>query len=152
MTSQPTAVVAGKWLLMIAANAVLFGAAAAAMHGIFGFVHWHTVTSYTVIGTAMALTGWGGMLLMRSATARSFVPSGSAVALALHFALRFFAGAAGYVLGMLMAKKMSLVGFYDIPIRPIFFHGGALGFVLGIVAEYARREFRLKRFAEHFLL
>jgi hypothetical protein len=39
---------------------------------------------------------------------------------------------------MLAAKKLLLLGFYDVPVRPIFLLGGITGCVLQMVYESAK--------------
>jgi len=111
------------------------GLAALAFHGIFGLVHWFTFYAYLVIGISLALFSWGGELLWRSLTDR---PSNKWAAIMSALPFWFFSGGCGYTTGMLLAKKLSFIGFYDIPVRPIFLVGGIIGCALHAIFRTIR--------------
>ena len=131
--------------------AIPAGLAALALHGIFGLVHWYTWGAYLVIGLSLSLFGWGGDLLRRSLTDRPAIKIGgfnihqrdggqvgptrsfAGVLSALPF--WFLTGGWGYTTGMLISKKILLIGFYYIPVRPIFLVGGILGCVLHLIVH-----------------
>jgi hypothetical protein len=153
-----------KTLAGILLRALPAGLAALALHGIFGLVHWYTWQSYVVIGLSLSLFGWGGDLLRRTLTDRPAIKIGGSSAikiggfnvgptqltdknvgatLSVTGILRalpfwFFSGGCGYTTGMLAAKKLLLLGFYDVPVRPIFLLGGITGCVLQMVYESAK--------------
>jgi hypothetical protein len=119
-------------------RAIPAGFAALALHGIFGLVHWYTWNAYLLIGLSLSLFGWGGSLLRRTLTDRNVGPTRSALGMLSGLPFWFFSGGCGYTTGMLIAKKLLLLGFYDIPVRPIFLLGGIIGCALHVIYKSAK--------------
>ena len=135
-----------KRIAALLLRAVPAGFVALALHGIFGLVHWYTWNAYVVIGVSVSVFGWGGNLLSRgtdfprgtdieSANLHGGGPaSGGPVGQQLlRLPFWFMAGGCGYTTGMLTAKKLLLLGFYDTPVRPIFLLGGVMGCALQLI-------------------
>lgn len=126
----PKGVTASQELLGLFVYGVVAGVSAAFMHGIFGLVHWQSWPAYLFIGIGMSLTGAGAEQIWHSMVARMLARPHAPRGIVTRVPFWFLAGGMGYVLGMLIAKKLHLIGFYDIPVRLLFFRGGVLGCLL----------------------
>ena len=119
-------------------RAIPAGLAALALHGVFGLVHWYTWNAYLLIGLSLSLFGWGGELLRRSSAGQMIGHARSYAGMLSGLPFWFFSGGCGYTTGMLIAKKLLLIGFYDIPVRPVFLLGGIVGCALRVIYESAK--------------
>jgi len=116
------------------------GAVAALLHGLFGLVHWYSWEAYLLIGLFISIAGWLGDLLWRTTVETSSGHPASSLAVLSRIPFWFLAGGIGYALGMILSKKLFLLGFYDKPMRPIFILGG----IIGVAIQIPRIFFSLK--------
>ncbi len=117
----------------------------AAFHGVFGVVHWQRWLAYPCIGITIASMEWGGERIWHLTVGRLAECSGGPLNWLTRIPFWFLAGGIGYAGGMLAAKKMFLIGFYDIPVKPIFMVGGAIGFAvqsLSVIVEFIHARYR----------
>src|SRR5437016_11222359 len=109
--------------------AIAIGAAAVvyALHGLLGLVHWVNPAAYLLIGTAFTFLDWGTGRLWLNAVGSSMRHRDSLLAFLTRMPFWYLGGGCAYVLGMLLAKRFGLMGFYDVPVKPLFSLGGELG-------------------------
>jgi hypothetical protein len=103
-----------------------------ALHSILGSFHWWTYTGYVLIGYIVVLFVWGAERLWFHTIAPMIEEHFSTTAYLSRVPFWFIAGGVGYTVGMLITKKYDLMGFYDIPVKPIFIFGGKIGIALEV--------------------
>jgi hypothetical protein len=113
--------------LLRIAYGIPYGTAAWGLHSLYGMVHWHTVPAYAVIGMTMSFLTWGSDRLWYWSVSGFLKRPFGMIAILTKIPLWYVAGGAGYIAGMVIAEKNRLIGFYDIPIRPLFVRGGVIG-------------------------
>ena len=108
------------------------------LHGLRGAVHWWSIGGYALIGACVSFICWGSDVLWRG----SVVPIVSGSRWSFIYCTRipfwWIGGAISYTLGMLLAKKLQLIGFYDIPVKPIFILGGQIGCAVLLLLSFAQ--------------
>ena len=118
------------------------------LHSLFGVVHWWNPFGYLVIGMTMVFVQWGTEHLWQSTIASVLKRSYSLFAYFCRVPFWFMGGGIGYTLGMLFAKKMGFIGFYDVPVKPLFVFGGELGVVSQILLHIIPYRFAMKNTQE----
>jgi hypothetical protein len=93
-------------------------------------VHWYSLAGYVIIGCSMAAAMWIAEGIWHHALSPLDGGWDSGVRRFMRIPLWYVAGGAGYVAGMVVGKKIGAMGFYDIPIRPLFHTGARLGTIL----------------------
>ncbi len=116
------------------------------VHALFGLVHWQRLPGYLIIGNMMTFAGWGAEVLWRNTIGNMLMRPPPFVAYLARIPFWYLAGGIGYVLGMLVAKKTGLIGFYDIPVEPLFALGGKIGCLVQILFQIPVERFGVKYF------
>jgi hypothetical protein len=91
------------------------------------------IAGYLLVGFSVALFEWGSDRLWGATIAVMIRAPFSLLGYCSRFPFWFFVGAMGYVLALLVAKKMNLLTVYDIPIKPYLVIGGTVGISAQII-------------------
>ncbi len=114
------------------------------LHSVLGAVHWWSFSGYVIVGFGLVFFSWGAERIWWNTIGAMFHRPFSMMAYMSRAPFWFIAGGIGYTLGMLLAKKFSLMGFYDIPVKPLFMLGGKIGVIFQILMQvllrYAKTE------------
>lgn len=95
---------------------------------LYGNMPWSDhVFGYILIGASVALFGWRVDRLWYLTFAPMIRKTMSWIGFISRIPFWYFGGAVGYVLGLLIAKKLFLLTVYDIPMKPFFLFGGIVG-------------------------
>lgn len=125
--------------LLLAAAASL---ALAVSEYVFGNRPWTAhLPGYLLIACALA-AGWLVADLLWRAQIAPALPSGALPAIATRLPIWYVGGGAAYLLGLLAAKRLGLLVVYDIPVKPHFLFGAALGAAACILTAVAARAAR----------
>ena len=103
-----------------------------AVHALFGLVHWQRLPGYLIIGYTISLAGRVADVLWKVTIEAMVKRPATLIGYLTRIPFWYLAGGVGYVLGMLVAKKAGLIGFYDIPVEPLFALGGKVGCLMQI--------------------
>lgn len=99
----------------------------ASVNAVFGLFHWVYPQAYIVAGFVMSIIGWSIDRIWLSTVAMMLKNRQSFSAFISRCAFWCLAGGFGYTLGVLIAKRIGVIEFYDIPVTHVFRFGVALG-------------------------
>ena len=88
-----------------------------------GVIHWSAFGANLLVGAMMSAAAWGTVRLLDSMMPKMTIEPSSLRGFVLRLPFLYVAGGIGYTSGMVIAKKIGLAGFYDIPIQPVFVFG-----------------------------
>jgi hypothetical protein len=137
-------------VLRMLARAVAFAGITAivvfvAQHAL-GIIHWSTLGANLLIGAMMSGALWGTERLVNGMMNKMMIEPSSLRGFVLRLPFLYVASGIGYTGGMVTAKKIGLIGFYDIPIRPVFTFGAGMGIVLLLALYLLSYYLTMKRF------
>ena len=95
-----------------------------------GIIHWSAFGANIFIGAMMSIVIWAAERLLNSMMNRMMMEPLSLRGFVLRLPFLYVASGIGYTGGMVIAKKIELIGFYDIPIKPVFVLGAGMGIVV----------------------
>ncbi len=112
---------------------------------VYGNVPWTGhVSGYVVVGCFVALCFWGSERVWRATVMPMTKNPFRGFDLATQLPFWYFAGALGYTLGLIVAKKFGLLIVYDVPVKPFFLFGGVCGTIFQIIMFFAETKFQKK--------
>ncbi|HEV8539269.1 MAG TPA: hypothetical protein VGR15_10175 [Bacteroidota bacterium] len=120
-------------------ESAVFGLVCAAalllLHGALGAVHWWSISGYILIGMIFSFAELAADRLWEYTVGNMFKRSSPIAAFCARILFWYVAGGAGYTFGMILAKRIGLMGFYDIPVKPIFNFGAMLGVAFQVTMQ-----------------
>lgn len=102
------------------------------IHSVLGLVHWHSFAGYLIVAIMISFTGWAADRVWYATVEGMLKKPMAFIGYVTRVPFWYIAGGIGYVLGMLTAKRCGFMGFYDIPVEPLFALGGKLSCLLQI--------------------
>ena len=119
------------------------------LHSILGMVHWWSVFGYILIGMTISFACGSAEQLWWYMIASMVRNRRSLIAYVTRMPFWYMAGGAGYVIGMLVSRRLGLMAFYDIPVKPLFTFGGRIGVAIQLLLQAALVYFPAGNSQEH---
>ena len=129
-------------LLTCLACGLLFSAVVFTVQSILGVLHWSTGYAILLFGMTMSLTTWGSEQLWYAAFRGSRIEPCSAAGFLARIPFWYMACGIGYTVGMLAAKKLGLIGFYDVPVSAVFTLGARTGLAQLLIMQLLLSKYR----------
>ena len=111
-----------------------------------GIIHWSAFSANLFIGAMMSIVLWGAERLLNSMMNRMMMEPSSLRGFVLRLPFLYVAGGIGYTGGMVIAKKIGLIRFYDIPIQPVFVFGARMGIIVLLALQLLSYYLVMKKF------
>jgi len=106
------------------------------------------VAGYLLVGNALSFFGWGAERLWYSTISPMLGNPFSWYAYLTRIPFWYFAGGTGYVVSMLLAKKLGLLMLNDIPVKQLFDTGGLIECGIQVPLQIFLYQSLLKRYRE----
>ncbi|HTK81183.1 MAG TPA: hypothetical protein VL633_02735 [Bacteroidota bacterium] len=113
------------------------------VQSILGVLHWSTGFAILLFGMTMSCTTWGAEQLWYAAFRGSGVEPFSTAGFLARLPFWYMACGIGYTIGMLAAKKLGLIGFYDVPISAVFRLGARTGLAQLLMMQLLLSNYRV---------